>query len=91
MIIVSQDKAGIINFDNINILRATKTGKILSYDNTYSSECDCSDILGDYKTEERAKEVIQEIIKSYRHYRTAECDGYTNVLEETAVFEMPIL
>ena len=40
-------------------------------------------------SEERAKEVLQEIIKSYRYYRTAECDGYTNVLQETAVFEMP--
>jgi len=45
--------------------------------------------IANYKTEERAKEVLREIIKSYRHYRTAECDGYTNVLEETAVFEMP--
>ena len=46
-------------------------------------------ILGKYQIEERAKEVLQEIIKSYRYYRTAECDGYTNVLQETAVFEMP--
>ncbi len=46
-------------------------------------------ILGKYEIEERAKEVLQEIIKSYRYYRTAECDGYTNVLQETAVFEMP--
>lgn len=46
-------------------------------------------ILGKYEIEERAKELLQEIIKSYRYYRTAECDGYTNVLQETAVFEMP--
>lgn len=46
-------------------------------------------ILGKYEIEERAKEVLQEIIKSYRYYRTAECDGYTNVLQETAVFDMP--
>lgn len=46
-------------------------------------------ILGKYEIEERAKEVLQEIIKSYRYYRTAEYDGYTNVLQETAVFEMP--
>ncbi len=90
MIIVSQDKTEIINFDNVNTLRATKTGFIVSYENTYKAEDDCSNILGNYKKEERAKEVLQEIIKSYRNYRTAECDGYTNVLEETAVFEMPI-
>ena len=46
-------------------------------------------ILGKYEIEERAKEVLAEIIKSYRDYRTAECDGYTNVLQETAVFDMP--
>ena len=46
-------------------------------------------VLGVYDTEERAKEVLQEIIKEYRDYRTAECDGYTNVLQETAVYEMP--
>ena len=89
MIIVSQDKTEIINFDNINEIRATKTGKILLFDNTYRSQDDCSDVLGKYDTEERAKEILQEIIKSYRDYRTAECDGYTNVLQETAVFEMP--
>ena len=40
-------------------------------------------------SEERAKEVLQEIIKSYRKYRTAECDGPTKVLQETTVYEMP--
>ncbi len=46
-------------------------------------------ILGIYKTEERAREVLQEIIQSYKDYRTAECDGYTDVLQKTAVYEMP--
>lgn len=49
----------------------------------------CGLFIGHYKTEERAKKVLQEIIQSYRNYRTAECDGYTNVLQETAVYEMP--
>lgn len=64
MIIVSQDKTGITNLDNVNTLRATKTGKIISFDTSYRSEDDCSDVLGQYKTEERAKEVLQEIIKA---------------------------
>lgn len=45
--------------------------------------------IGEYETMERAKEVLQEIIKSYRKYRTAECDGPTKVLQETTVYEMP--
>ena len=88
MLILSQDKEKIINFDNV----------IQIYINTYANEypdisCDTVELLninlGDYKTLERAKEVLQEIIKEYRDYRTAECDGYTNVLQETAVYEMP--
>ncbi len=89
MIIVSQNKKSITNFNNINTLRVTKTGEIMSFDNSYRTPDDCSDVLGIYSTEERAKEVLQEIIQSYREYRTAEVDGYTNVLEETAVYEMP--
>ena len=91
MIIVSQDKDLILNFKNIN---AIGIGNPLENDDGMfkvlaSTTSDNEYTLGKYKTEERAKEVLQEIIKSYRHYRTAECDGYTNVLEETAVFEMP--
>lgn len=95
MIIVSQDKDKIVNFDNVGNINIEKC-----YNESLKQEYFTYDILvyiissgivrlGKYKTEERAKEVLQEIIKSYRDYRTAECDGYTNVLEETAVFEMP--
>ena len=87
MIIVSQNKDIIANFDNIISLDTDQCNGV------YVVECNFTNrnnvYLGEYETEERAKEVLQEIIKSYRHYRTAECDGYTNVLEETAVFEMP--
>ena len=46
------------------------------------NENDFKYILGRYETEERAKEVLREMIDAYRSYRTA-------VLEETAVYEMP--
>lgn len=91
MIIVSQDKTEIINFDNVNTLRAIKTGFIVSYENTYKAEDDCSNILGKYKTEERAKEVLQEIIKKYRDV-TVVCDINNNKYEKydlPKVFEMP--
>lgn len=82
MIIVSQDKLKTNENLELEIFRNSETGKF------HIENRDCT-TLGIYKTEERAKEVLQEIIKSYRNYRTAECDGYTNVLQETAVFEMP--
>ena len=87
MIIVSQDKRTILNFDNSTTIRIYKTSCNYGIEacliNTNIAD------LGEYATEERAKEVLQEIIKAYRDYRTAECDGYTNVLQETAVYEMP--
>ena len=93
MIIVSQDKEKIINFDNIKTIeldRETDFKSIIIFRETNEVETGvCGLFIGHYTTRERAKEVLQEIIKSYRDYRTAECDGYTNVLQETAVFEMP--
>lgn len=85
MIIISQDKKSIYNFDNIKSIDVLENEIFLTDDILEDSGVN----IAEYKTEERAKEVLQEIIKGYRHYRTAECDGYTNVLEETAVFEMP--
>ena len=90
MIIFSQNKDEIVNFDNIiNIMITDCDGDFVISAVALVGVDDVYRELGYYKTEERAKEVLQEIIKAYREYRTAECDGYTNVLQETAVFEMP--
>lgn len=95
MIIVSQDKQKIINLENLIEIYITQDEMYPSQDDLdgyYLRSEAVSGIyenLGKYDTEERAKEVLKEIIEAYRDYRTAECDGYTNVLQETAVFEMP--
>lgn len=60
MVILSQDKIQMINFDNVNEIFTTETGEILVINNTYITD-DCLDVLGKYKTEERAKEVLKEI------------------------------
>lgn len=88
MIIVDQDKNKIINFDNVNEILTIETGEILVVNNTYITN-DCLDVLGKYDTEERAKEVLQEIIKAY-----LDCNEQ-NFLAEYAyvknkVYEMPI-
>lgn len=89
MIIEEQEKTYLINFDNTTqiTLATDKEEKEFAVmaETTKSKEI----ILGIYKTEERAREVLQEIIQSYKDYRTAECDGYTDVLQKTAVYEMP--
>lgn len=44
--------------------------------------------LGKYKTEERAKEVLQEIIAAYKNEGLRKID--TIMIDEKVVFEMPI-
>lgn len=69
MIIVSQDKDTIINFDNIESIDIVAdldgTGKVpykLYYETSTKRE-----ELGKYATEERAKEVLEDIVKKYEN------------------------
>ena len=59
MIIVSQNKTEILNFENINLIGIDLEGKI-------KARLDKEDIatLGKYETEERAKEVLDEIVNT---------------------------
>ena len=86
MIIVSQDQTKITQRLEFYIQRNSGTDEELQYEIRSIG----GGSFGGYETEERAKEVLQKLIQSYREYRTAEVDGYTNVLEETAVYEMPL-
>lgn len=104
MIIVSQDKDAIVNFNNINTIMIRehslsdiidkKDYKIISFDNTYRSSDDCSDVLGTYETEERAKEVLQGIIRAYEKagnimFETDEDERLLKLTHNSNVFEMP--
>ena len=83
MIIVSQDKGKIINFDNM-------TRVYINFDEGDDDVCIRTETvdslyedLGYYKTEERAKEVLQEIIDMYKFNR---CEA---VGQKNAVYKMP--
>ena len=89
MIIVSQDKGKIINFDNM-------TRVYITFDEGDDDVCIRTETvdslyedLGYYKTEERAKEVLQEIISKYK---TTLYNSKTNetVVNIPKVYEMPI-
>ena len=58
MIIVSQDKEEIVNFDNVESIWINVDGEG-SF--TVEATVNTNTTLGYYKTEERAKEVLQEI------------------------------
>ena len=89
MIIISQDKLQIFNFETAkNIWIEEEEVEINQIEQTAYSIYIDGEISGAYLTEERAKEVLQEIIKTY-----LDCNEQ-NVLAEFAyvknkVFEMP--
>nr|DAG39830.1 MAG TPA: hypothetical protein [Caudoviricetes sp.] len=89
MIIVSQEKTRIINFDNILQLYINKCEEeIMKYYVRYEDCNNSYEDLGEYKTEERAKEVLQEIIKAY-----LDCNEQNHLAEfayvKNKVYEMP--
>lgn len=98
MIIVSQDKESIVNYENIEVLgignplenNNAKFGIIANVisDNQY--------ILGEYKTEKRAKEVLQEIINNYANSQIVKLPNmqyekpiYIKQLSKFICYEMP--
>lgn len=90
MIIVSQDKDKIINYDNVQLLWINENilNKTIKTFYIYADH----DFLGEYKTEERAKEVLQEIWKFYEISKRYECssnNGTTIFLEPKFAYQMP--
>lgn len=66
MIIVSQDKDNIVNFDRIKSLWIDDN--VLDRTNTTFEILADDESLGEYATEERAKEVLSEIIERYTNW-----------------------
>ena len=96
MIIVSQDKMEIFNFNKIfrlyvdnwsNEEFATEPNCFCIKAEKSSDNMICA-FLGEYKTEERAKEVLQEIIK---RYKTTLYNSKTNevAVNISKLYEMP--
>lgn len=93
MIIVSQDKTNILNFSNIQNVRIEPYGTHIKGKKIYkifagNSEGYATE-LGTYDTEERAKEVLQEIWKFYETAKRYSSDGIGIVFEKRFVYEMP--
>lgn len=93
MIIVSQDKSKIANFDNIVQIYITSAEDEDIWEIRYESVDSLYETLAEYKTEERAKEVLQEIIKVYKFYngKTYYVEDVHNLLGdyENGVYEIP--
>lgn len=72
MIIVSQDKMQIVNFENINNI-TIEWLRIFSYSNNYNGKDETKALLGQYKTIERAKEVLKMIVSAYQSCKLFQC------------------
>ncbi len=87
MIIVSQEKDEIVNFDNIiNIMITDCDGDFVISAVALVGVDDVYRELGYYKTEEKAKEVLQEIVNKYRQWNK---DNNNSVTVIPKVYEMP--
>ena len=80
MTILTQNKE-IINYNNIMgihvVVESEKNAKIKAVGiNKYFA------ILGEYKTKERAEEVLEEIVEQYEHEQDCKCDrSYLETLD----------
>ena len=94
MIIVKQDKKGIVNFNNVTDIYIDKEDDGDRHFVFYIpvSNIDGLDILGIYETEERAKEVLQEIIKAYienkKTQETTSIFGFS-IIPSNTYYKMP--
>ncbi len=98
MIIVKQDKKGIVNLNNVTDIYIDSVEDENRFFVFYIpvSNIDGLDILGIYETEERAKEVLQEIIKLYKATETFKAisnrisdEVGAIAIENGFVYEMP--
>ena len=91
MIIVSQDKDTIMNFENIEILGIGNPleddeGKFKILANT---TIDNQYVIAKYTTEERAKEVLQEIASTYSKIGIVFDTFNGGQVQQLPIFEMP--
>ena len=88
MLILSQDQSFILNFDNIESIEIgnfeENRGRGIIYARLTS---DYFYTIGEYNTIERAKEVLQEIIKNYKINDLIQSDSVT--IRNKVVYEMP--
>lgn len=73
MIIVSQDKSEIINFDKVQNIYVS--GRFISL----NFELNNNEVIGTYETEERAKEVLKEISERLENWENLKAGQPTGV------------
>ena len=99
MIIVSQDGEAIVNFKRVNVININQLNKkeIDAYFNCNENQED-SLFLGEYATEERAKEVLTKIMQCYTNTEQYKCfsnnsdknyETLNYLIKNSFIYEMP--
>ena len=88
MIIVSQDKTKIVNFDNLIQIYITQDEEETAYFIRCETVDSLYDDLGKYETEERAKEVLKEISRQYEN-SMCKFGKTTSSFQDEFVYRMP--
>ena len=91
MLILSQDKETILNFNNavtLYVIRDSFSEEkgLENYNIDYSTNDEINYVLGTYATRERAKEILQEIIEKYKEENYAMIES---IAKAQLVYEMP--
>lgn len=89
MLIVSQDKEEIVNFDKVESIWicSDEEGRF-----TIEATADTNSSLGYYETKERAKEILEEIVKEYENVKAIfDCTTrkIKNYINKPKVYKMP--
>lgn len=96
MLILSQDKSKIVNIDNAVSIVVINHEPYATDDKQFgiiawcgSSGYDCNG-LGNYKTEERCKEILKEIFAAYATYKIAGPSSHPDLcFNQPKTYEMP--
>lgn len=89
MLIVSQDKEEIVNFDKVESIWicSDEEGRF-----TIEATADTNSTLGYYETKERAKDILEEIVKEYENVKAIfDCTTrkIKNYINKPKVYKMP--
>ena len=90
MIIVSQNKTEIVNFNNITQIYISQDKEETAYFIRFETICETYENLGEYATEKRAREVLEEIIENIQGESslTMDSDGVTSEVTG-GIYRMP--
>lgn len=96
MIIVSQDKKSIVIIDNVTTIWIENPEENDSEKFSIETSAEVDKCLGYYETEERAKEILKEIVQCYANteqYKsvsnTASADFLNDLLKNAIIYAMP--